>query len=72
MEAFAMFFAVVMIGLALGAVAFVGYVAGGIPAALLFAALLFGVYHLVTRESGRARPLKKDRLNAFQRPLSED
>ncbi len=66
-----MFFAVIMIALAFGAVALVGHVAGWLGA-LAFAAILFGAYRLLTYESGRARAQDRSQLNAFQRPLSDD
>ncbi|MBT9383335.1 hypothetical protein KM176_05640 [Pseudooceanicola sp. CBS1P-1] len=71
MEIFAMVFAVIMIALACGAVALVWFVSGWLGG-LVFALMLFGVYRLATRDSGQPRPLKRDRLNAFQHPLSDD
>lgn len=66
-----MFLAVIMISLAIGAAAliwhFIGWIAG-----LAFVVTLFAGYRLLTHENGRARPLDRTRLNAFQRPLSDD
>ena len=39
---------------------------------MAFAALTFAIYRVFTYESGPTRPLKRNALNAFQRPLSDD
>jgi len=46
--------------------------ASGVWGAMAFAALTFAIYRVFTYESGPTRPLKRNELNAFQRPLSDD
>ena len=72
MEVFAMIFAIFMIAAAVAATILVGMFAGGIWGALAFAALLVVIYRAMTHQSGPTRPMKRDQLNAFQRPLSDD
>lgn len=72
MEIFAMIFAIFMIAAAVAATIFVGMFAGGVWGALAFAALLIVIYRAMTHQSGSSRPLRRDELNAFQRPLSDD
>ncbi|WOI34784.1 hypothetical protein R1T40_08670 [Tritonibacter scottomollicae] len=72
MEFFAMIFAIWMIAAAIAATILVGMFAGGIWGALAFAALLVVTYRAMTYQNGPARPMKRDQLNAFQRPLSDD
>jgi len=72
MEVFAMIFAIFMIAAAVAATILVGVFAGGLWGALAFAALLVATYRAMTHQSGPSRPLKRDQLNAFQRPISDD
>ncbi len=72
MEIFAMIFAIIMIAAAVAATVFVGIFAGGVWGALAFAALLIATYRATTYQSEPSRPLRRDELNAFQRPLSDD
>lgn len=67
-----MIFAIFMIAAAVAATILVGMFAGGIWGALAFAALLVMIYRAMTHQSGPTRPMKRDQLNAFQRPLSDD
>lgn len=67
-----MIFAVFMIAAAVAATIVIGMFAGGIWGALAFAALLVLVYRAMTYESGRPRPMRREQLNAFQRPLADD
>lgn len=67
-----MIFAVLMIAAAIAATVFIGVFAIGIWGALAFAALLFALYRAATHQTGPDRPMDRGRLNAFQRPLSED
>lgn len=71
MEVFAMIFAVFMIAAALAATILIGMLAGFWPA-LGFAAVMVLAYRAITRQSGPSRPMRRDTLNAFQRPLSDD
>jgi hypothetical protein len=72
MEIFAMIFAIFMIAAAVAATILVGMLAGGLWGALAFAVLLVVTYRAMTHQSGPTRPMKRDQLNAFQRPLSDD
>ncbi|QBR35765.1 hypothetical protein ETW23_06010 [Leisingera sp. NJS201] len=67
-----MIFAILMIAAAIAATIAVGMFAGGIWGALTFGALLVLTYRAITHQSGPTRPMKRDKLNAFQRPLSDD
>lgn len=72
MEIFSIIFAVLMIAAAIAATIFVGLFAGGFWGALAFAAVIVLIYRAMTHETGRGRRLRRDNLNAFQRPLSDD
>ncbi|TDE34114.1 hypothetical protein [Antarcticimicrobium sediminis] len=72
MEIFAMIFTVLMIAAAVTATILVGMFVGGIWGALAFAAMLVLTYRAMTHQSGATRPMRRDQLNAFQRPLSDD
>ena len=72
MDIFAMIFAVLMIAAAIAATVFLAVFAVGIWGALAFAALLILMYRAFTHQSGPDRPMRRESLNAFQRPLSED
>lgn len=61
-----------MIALTLLAVILVGMFGGGVWGAVGLAALLFGLYRVVTRAHGPRHPLRRDTLNAFQKPLADD
>jgi len=63
-----MIFAILLIAAAAAATILVG----GIWGALVFAALLVVTYRAMTYQTGPTRPMKRDQLNAFQRPLSDD
>ncbi len=67
-----MIFAIFVIAAAVVATIFVGMLAGGIWGALIFAALLMLTYRAMAHQSGSTSPMKRDQLNAFQRPLSDD
>lgn len=67
-----MIFAIFMIAAAIAATIFVGMFAGGIWGALAFAALLVVTYRAVTHQTGQTRSMKRNQLNALQRPLSDD
>lgn len=67
-----MIFAILMIAAAVAATILVGMFAGGLWAALAFAALLVVIYRAATHQSGLTRPMKRDTVNAFQRPLADD
>lgn len=67
-----MIFAILMIAAAVAATILVGMFAGGLWGALAFAALLVATYRAMTHQSGPTRPMRRDQLNAFQRPLSDD
>ena len=71
MDIFAMIFAVFMIAAAIAATVIMG-VFVGFWGALAFGILLVGIYKAFTYESGQERPLRRDELNAFQSPLSDE
>lgn len=66
-----MIFAVFMIAAAIAATILIGIYAGGIWSAMIFAAVLYALYRMFTYSSSENR-LKRDELNALQRPLSDD
>ncbi|PTN00749.1 hypothetical protein C8N32_12312 [Rhodovulum imhoffii] len=67
-----MIFAVFMIAFAIATTILMGILVGSIWSALAYAAFLILLYYAATYESGPTRPMKRDQLNAFQRPLSDD
>lgn len=67
-----MIFAILMIAAAVAATILVGMFAGGVWGALAFAALLVLAYRAMTHQSGPTRRMRRDQLNAFQRPMSDD
>lgn len=67
-----MIFAILMIAAAVAATLLVGMFAGAIWGLLAFAALLVLTYRAMTDQSAPSRPLQRDQLNAFQRPLSDE
>lgn len=67
-----MIFAILMIAAAIAATIAIGIFAGGVWGALAFGALLVLTYRAMTHQSGPARPMRRNQLNAFQRPLSDD
>ena len=69
---FSMIFAVLMIAAVIGAAILIGIFGGGWVGALAFLLALYALYRLFTHQTGPDRPLSRDRLNAFQRPLSDD
>lgn len=66
-----MIFAILMIAAAVAATILVGMFAAGLWGALALAALLVVTYRAMTHQSGQTRPMKRDQINAFQRPLSD-
>ena len=67
-----MIFAIFMIAAAVAATILVGMFAGGLWGALAFGALLVVTHRAMTHQSGPNRPMNRDQLNAFQRPMSDD
>ncbi|AUQ89412.1 hypothetical protein [Phaeobacter sp. S60] len=67
-----MIFAFAVIAAAVAATIIIGMFAGGIWGALAFAALLVLTYRVMDRQSGRIHPMRREQLNAFQRPLADD
>ncbi|MBB5515757.1 hypothetical protein FHS89_001777 [Rubricella aquisinus] len=72
MDIFSMIFAIVMLTAAVAAAILVGFVAGGMWGGVLFAAVLWLAYRAATHQSGPSRALRREALNAFQRPLADD
>lgn len=66
-----MIFAIFMIAAVVAATILIGMLAGVWPA-LVFAVLMALTFRAIDRQSGPTRPIKRDRLNAFQHPLSDD
>lgn len=66
-----MIFAIFMIAAVVVATILIGMLAGLWPA-LGFAALMVLNYRAITHQSGPTRPMRRDTLNGFQRPLSDD
>ncbi|KEP69660.1 hypothetical protein DL1_03360 [Thioclava dalianensis] len=71
MESLAMIFTALMIAAALAATILIGLFAVGLWGALAFAGLLILLYRAVTHRSAPLGPMRRDQLNAFQRPLSD-
>lgn len=71
-----MIFAILMLAGALAATLLVGIITGGawggLGAALGVAAILVAARRAMTHESAPTRPMRRDQLNAFQRPLADD
>ncbi|MFV0384874.1 hypothetical protein [Paracoccus sp. (in: a-proteobacteria)] len=65
-----MIFAIFMIAAAVAATILVGMFAGSLWGALAFALLLVVTYRVMTHQGGPTRPMQRDQLNAFQRPLA--
>lgn len=66
-----MIFAIFMIVLAIVLSASIGILMGSVWAALGFVALLILLYRLGSYQSALPRPITRDQVNAFQRPLSD-
>lgn len=67
-----MIFAILMIAAAVTATILVGVLTSGLWGALAFGVLVVVTYRAMTPHGGTARPMKRDQLNAFQRPLADD
>ena len=67
-----MVFAMLMLAAAVAATLLIGLFVGVFWGVLAFAVLAVLTYRAVTDQRGPNRPLRRDELSAFQRPLGED